>query len=545
MADNAELESFRRQWREEVARRTRQRPGAKPEKKPSVPPEAQERFPPTRHEASERKEEEEEEEGDGAGRHNQAELVQNVEQLTLGVTDEDAFHRKEPLEEPSSALEHFERAVQKEAEGSLGDSLQHYRKAYRLDSAVDKTYRDKHFAHAWKKSQAPSVPTVSQAAQQSQDEAVPLPTSELLATFAHLPIPQAEPIIKGDLPPPCPIANVPSDILVEILRHVALIDPASLCRMALVCKRLAYHFAYEQHVWKQLCQDSKFGFGAMHYSFVCDIYGHPIYTLGPQYTLFPPGVPVHIPRPLSSWSQVFQSFPRVRFTGVYISTVNYTRAGAASSYHNVSWNSPIHIVTYYRYLRFYPDGTVVSLLSTTEPVDVVPHISKENVLTAKSMTHRQHHHFTRDLGTSLSGAVEPVPPVAMAALKYAHLGRWHLARPTSVTDKTCPDSKAQENPQSPPSEIPEPSGLSDPRDLVIETEGADPKYIYTMHLSLRSTSASKSASANAPPSNTSKNTKLAWKGYWSYNKLTDDWAEFGLRNDRAYVFRRVRGWGMN
>lgn len=132
MADNAELESFRRQWREEVARRTRQRPGAKPEKKPSVPPEAQERFPPTRHEASERKEEEEEEEGDGAGRHNQAELVQNVEQLTLGVTDEDAFHRKEPLEEPSSALEHFERAVQKEAEGSLGDSLQHYRKAYRV-----------------------------------------------------------------------------------------------------------------------------------------------------------------------------------------------------------------------------------------------------------------------------------------------------------------------------------------------------------------------------------------------------------------------------
>jgi F-box protein 9 len=29
-------------------------------------------------------------------------------------------------------LEHFERAVEKEAAGKLGDSLQHYRKAYRV-----------------------------------------------------------------------------------------------------------------------------------------------------------------------------------------------------------------------------------------------------------------------------------------------------------------------------------------------------------------------------------------------------------------------------
>ena len=34
--------------------------------------------------------------------------------------------------EPTSALEHYERAVERETEGNLGDSLGHYRKAYRV-----------------------------------------------------------------------------------------------------------------------------------------------------------------------------------------------------------------------------------------------------------------------------------------------------------------------------------------------------------------------------------------------------------------------------
>jgi F-box protein 9 len=84
----------------------------------------------------------------------------------------------------------------------------------------------------------------------------------------------------------------------------------------------------------------------------------------------------------------------------------------------------------------------------------------------------------------------------------------------------------------------------DPRDLVIETEGIGAKYIYVLHLALRSTTA-RPANANPMNPNPSRNTKLVWKGYWSYDKLTDDWAEFGLKNDRAFVFRRVRGWGLN
>lgn len=130
MEDNAELESFRRQWREEVSRRTHHnRPTTQP--KPPVSSAARPgHFPPTRHAASERKEDEDD--GEGPTSSDQGEIVHGVEQLSLGRVDEDAFPSQIPRREPRSALEHFERAVEKEAEGNLGDSLQHYRKAYRV-----------------------------------------------------------------------------------------------------------------------------------------------------------------------------------------------------------------------------------------------------------------------------------------------------------------------------------------------------------------------------------------------------------------------------
>ncbi|KAJ5536330.1 hypothetical protein N7513_009516 [Penicillium frequentans] len=535
MADNPELESFRRKWREEVAGRSK--PRATP---PSVAPDPQPtRFPPRQHEASHRKDLEEE--GPPPASFDPEELAQQVGQLTVKPEDEheeDGFTRKDH-HEPRSALEHFERAVEKEAAGNLGDSLHHYRRAYRLDASVDKSYRNKHYAHVWKKSTQPAPGTEAVEA-----DAVPakttapveletIPTAELIASFANLPIPPAESLVENTPPPPCPIAKMPSEVIGEILRYVALRDPATFGRVALVCKRMAYHFAHEQQIWRAVCQNPEFGFAGMHYTFACDIYGNPVYTLdGVRYTPFPEGGSFEIPKPLSSWSQVFQSFPRIRFSGIYISTVNYTRPGAQSTHQTVSWNSPIHIVTYYRYLRFYPDGSVISLLSTTEPVDVVPHINKENMMAARAISHKQHQRQLADQGQSLSGATDPVPAVAQNALRHAHRGRWCLTSPVPRPES----SVEEENTGAGPNGTDE---SSDPRDIVVETEGVDPKYVFTMHLSLRSPSASKSHV------NPSKNTKLVWRGFWSHNKLTDDWAEFGLRNDRAFVFRRVRGWGIH
>ncbi|KAH8704818.1 putative F-box protein [Talaromyces proteolyticus] len=533
MEDNPELNAFRRRWREEVSRRNKSPTLPKQNSSQPAGPEL-DPPPPTRHRVTDFKEDVEEDLGQDYG-----EFVQRTEHLTLRAHDEDAFQRT-PQKEPSSALEHFEKAVEKEAQGSLGDSLAHYRKAYKLDSAIDKKYRNKHFASKTAQSQTENKVPESP---DKTDELVVLPTPQLILSFAGLPIPQAEPFIEGTPPPPCPIANISNDILVEILTHIALMDPASLCRMSLVCKRFAFHFAHEQHIWKRLCQGPEFGFQSMHYSFACDLAGHPYHTLAPRYTPFPRGIPAQIPDPLSTWSEVFQIFPRIRFTGIYISTVNYTRPGGASTFTTESWNSPIHIVTYYRYIRFYPDGSVIFLTTTTEPMDVVPHISKENVAAAKPVDHRQHHRKRSEIAAqeaSTSGA--PVPAVAMQALKHALRGHWHLNAPTAHETESPAQFPA---PPLNSNEAPAPEER-DPRDLVIETEGVGPKYTYILHLGLRSSNPARIVGATKSPPNVSRNTKLAWKGFWSYNKLTDDWAEFGLRNDRirSFVFRRVRGWGL-
>lgn len=130
MDDNAELESFRREWREEVARRSKPRSTQAVPQAAAAPPPT--RLPPTHHAAADRKDLEEE--GPPPASFDPEELAQQVGELSVQPekeADEDEFTRRDVME-PNTALEHFERAVEKEAAGKLGDSLQHYRKAYRV-----------------------------------------------------------------------------------------------------------------------------------------------------------------------------------------------------------------------------------------------------------------------------------------------------------------------------------------------------------------------------------------------------------------------------
>jgi len=173
-------------------------------------------------------------------------------------------------------------------------------------------------------------------------------------------------------------------------------------------------------------------------------------------------------------------------------------------------------VTYYRYLRFFRDGTVISLLTTSEPANVVHHLSKENV----------HNHHT--VGSSLPTAV----------MKDALPGRWRLSGPLpghlDPQDSTKGPGEYTHEPYpldpitSLPIEEEEAEG-----DLLIETEGVRPKYMWKMQFAIGSSGRKEG----------SRNTRLTWKGFWSYNRLTDDWGEFGLKNDRGYVFSRVRSYG--
>jgi F-box protein 9 len=375
-----------------------------------------------------------------------------------------------------------------------------------MDDRVDLKYKSKHFppsnlASTHTTANPSNAPiTVSNTAQHTIDPPS-LPIKELIAGFSSLKIEPAPAEIEGTPQPLCPISSLPDEILTHILVEVAISDLASWVRLAQVCKRLAYLVATEESVWKRVCLGSEVGFGAMHYSWQKEIMGGPL-VLDETYSdeIDTEDGVTNVPDPAlntqyllnsvyaSSWLQMFRLRPRIRFNGCYISTVNYIRPGQASPT-QITWNSPVHIVTYYRYLRFFRDGTVISLLTTSEPSDVV-------------------HYLTKDLqDTHKSGGGAHLPSIVM---QTALRGRWRL-------------SNAADNPGA---ELKDSEG-----DVFVETEGVGPRYVYRMELTLKS--AGKGA----------RNNKMAWKGFWSYNRLTDDWAEFTLRNDKAFFWSRVKSYG--
>lgn len=84
----------------------------------------------------------------------------------------------------------------------------------------------------------------------------------------------------------------------------------------------------------------------------------------------------------------------------------------------------------------------------------------------------------------------------------------------------------------PPMENDDFAEREDEGDVHVETEGVISKYMWRMQFAL----------GNAGRKDGSRNTKLSWKGFWSYNRLTDDWGEFGLKNDKSFYFSRVKSY---
>lgn len=407
---------------------------------------------------------------------------------------------------------------------------------------MDRRYREKHFPKMMQphpasssaitttttpnsSSSAPTPSTPANANAESQ----PLPIKDLIVSFASLKIEPVPPEVEGMPAPPCPLANLPDELLVHILRDVAVADVADFARLSRVCKRLAYLVATEQRIWRRVALGPEFGLAAMLYRFELGVSWEDLddeerddpvqvvdgFVLGPEelarrrkaaaLALSESLTPSVYP----TWKSHFRSRPRVRFNGCYISTVNYVRSGVASTNSNTWGGSPIHIVTYYRYLRFFRDGSLISLLTTQEPAEVVHHLARHELYLHRDAAHKH------------------LPSAVMAlALK----GRWRLSSAEGPPDPDFPAAADADRAGA--------GGGGGPRDndpegdIFIETEGVGSKYMYRMDLSLRS--AGKAAS---------RNNKLTWRGFYSYNKLTDDWAEFGLKNYKPFFFSRVKSYG--
>ncbi|KAG6024685.1 hypothetical protein E4U41_001711 [Claviceps citrina] len=545
---DSELESFRQQWLSEV--RTKQ--GPQPSAEPASPRKAKARprpaSPSNTSRAAPAVDLDEED-----GSLQQPVGIEPVGIEPVGIEDNDAEPEpsgttvdgsvRTPLgRELVSALDHYEEAMAKEAQGNMGDSLKLYRRAYRMDHRVDRRYREKHFPSTRKPPIQPPVakpsdssrpaasaisaqtvtpniiPNPSSSPKPDSASVITVPIKDLIASFSSLQIQPAPPQIEDTPPPPCPISTLPRELLVHILHEVALQDIGDFARLSLVCKPFAYLVPTEQHTWRDVCLGTKFGFTGMHYHWhkstdwtdlsfekpssdedeslvsssevMAQRLGHSIAVskalVSTAYT---------------SWKHMFRSRPRIRFNGCYISTVNYVRMGQASTNQATWGGSPVHIVTYYRYLRFFRDGTAISLLTTSEPSAVVPHLTRESLLLHQDKTHAH---------------------LPSAVMQKAYKGRWRLSRAAwDHVQQSSAGGGVVEDAFEPLLE----------GDLTVETESHDPKYMFRMDLSLRT------AGRGA------RNNKAVWRSHFSYNKLTDDWAEFTLKHDKAFFFSRVRSYG--
>ena len=374
--------------------------------------------------------------------------------------------------------------------------------------------------------------------------------------FSLLSIESAPPETDYSPQKPCHLADIPEEILSHILLELAIIDVASFARMAQVCKRLAYLVLTEESIWKQIALSEEYGFAAMHYNYATTIEGRPLnddYEDLRQYQDDPEDPESNsslqtlntlsytqslVPTPYPSYRQMFRTRPRLRFNGCYISTVNYARPGAHAS-NSLAWGAPVLVVTYFRYLRFFRDGTAISLLSTTEPADVVHHLTKANLDLYDSSRkagrghHHHHHHHQQQQPQQQQGQTSALPSAAV--MKEALRGRWRLSGPlhSSSPSSSSPSSSSQPHSSTSSHSTEQEPSEEEEGTLHIETQGVVPRYTYKLALQLGH--AGKSA----------RNNKLAWKGFWSHNRLSDDWGEFSLRNDRAFYWSRVRsydGW---
>ncbi|POS87061.1 hypothetical protein EPUL_002976, partial [Erysiphe pulchra] len=391
-----------------------------------------------------------------------------------------------------TALDHYELAVKRENDGNLGESLDHYRKAFHMDHKVDRKYKNKYFPTERSLNAVDFKPS-RELKPEISNEVLP-DTNELIASFSGLSI-QSIALENEDVTVSCPLAKIPDEILIQILTALAILDVASFARTAQVCKKMAYLVVTEQQIWKKICVESQFGFGAMHYEWQPNTLEGPFHKNDVDLKIQDQEINTlsrdDITEILlhkyysSSWYEMFRLRPRIRFHGCYISTVNYLRPGEASS-SQVSWNSPILIVTYYRFLRFFRDGTVISLLTTNEPVDVVPFLTKQNLEARQS--------------------------VAPKFMQQALRGRWRLAKFSGLHD------------------IKSSNRINDENDVFLETEGVNQKYLYQLKLSLRSTNRA------------CKNNKLIWQYFRSFNRITNEIDQFCIKEEKAFFWSRVKSY---
>ncbi len=139
------------------------------------------------------------------------------------------------------------------------------------------------------------------------------------------------------------LSSLNDDILIRIFKHSASIHAPTIDRLGQTCKKM-YLMAGNQNVWNHMAINA---------------------NVRPRDQLPILGLSIY-----SNFRQFFLLRPRIRTDGIYISKITYFRPGLSDT----SFNNPVHLVTYYRYLRFFGPVhgySVWWLVSSKAPLEVI------------------------------------------------------------------------------------------------------------------------------------------------------------------------------
>ena len=167
---------------------------------------------------------------------------------------------------------------------------------------------------------------------------------ELRSSSLQFPIEPVDPTARGH------IRDLPHELLMAIMVPSCLPskDIRQVGKLARVCKRFYVTLA-DQAIWRRLACILWHGTGNKLGTFL-------------------------------NWEMMCHQRPRIHFHGVYITRYAYSRSGEQTI---GQYYRPSHLVEYYRFLRFFPNGGVVAVTSAEQPHVVVPRLKHPKQLSKK------------------------------------------------------------------------------------------------------------------------------------------------------------------
>lgn len=247
-------------------------------------------------------------------------------------------YRQEEHSVEEEAKELFLLGMQAEQDGALYEAIHHYRRAMQLvpdiESKIDFfQYRS---------------PRERQDSESSIDSSGADMEEDLMQHFQNMKIQEKSVCETAYEQRATHISSLPVEVLMYILRWVVSseLDMRSLEMLSQVCRGF-YMCARDEGLWKTVC---------------LRVWGNQCGNC----------------KKFGGWRKMYLERPHLLFNGCYICRATYVRQGEQGM---DTFYRPFHMVAYYRYLRFFPDGSMLMMCSSEEPAMVVPKLRNVNART--------------------------------------------------------------------------------------------------------------------------------------------------------------------